>query len=129
MKWYGDTTPQPRELIGPSLIVVSIVDTMLALGKAPLIAGDMMLLHSCSVKIQTGTGYFNLVIMLVCSAVHASLGEGFPHLTLLPHSKAFCFNTLIAFCLFSSGTRQIANISAVWSHLNFSGISIYCQSQ
>ena len=118
MKWYNDSTPQPKEFIGPSLIYVSIVDTIPAFGKAALIAGDITLLYSCSVRVQAGSGYLSLAHILVCNAVHASLAEGFPNLILLPHYNAFCFKTLINFFLFPSGANQIPNISAAWSHLN-----------
>ena len=70
IKWYDDNTPQPKELTGPSLIVVSIVETMPAFSKKTLIARDIMFLHSCSVKVQAVTRYFKLALILVCSAVH-----------------------------------------------------------
>ena len=69
IKWNNDNTPVPTELTGPSLILVSIVAAILALGKAALIAGNIILLHSSSVKVHAGNGYFNLALMFVRRAV------------------------------------------------------------
>ena len=57
---------------------------MPAFGKAALIAGDMMLLYTSSVKVQVETGYLNLALMFVCSAVQASLEKGVPKLNTPP---------------------------------------------
>ena len=115
--------------MGPSLIAFSIVAIMPAFGKPALIAGHMIRLHSCSVKVKAGTGYLGLAHMLICSVVHASLYEGFPNLTLQPHSSAFFFKTLIIFFLFQSGASQIPNIYATWSHLNlFRDTSLFSES-
>ena len=64
-------------------------------GRAALIAGYIMLLHSFYVKVHADTGYFSLALILVCKAVHASAVEPYPILTLPPQSRAACFKTLI----------------------------------
>ena len=74
--------------MGPSLIAVFMLEAIPALGRADLIAGNIILLHSPSVNVQAVTGYLSLALMFVCKAVQASHAEGFPSLTLLPHSNA-----------------------------------------
>ena len=74
--------------IGPSLNSLLIQEDIPALGSAALIAGNMIDLHSASVSVQAGSGYFNLAHMLVCKAVHASSLDECPNLIFPAQSSA-----------------------------------------
>ena len=84
-------------------------------------AGHMIDLHSDSVSVQAGRGYFNLAVMFDCNAVQASFFEGLPDLTLEPHSMAACFISVTSFLLSPLGASQTPNIfeaSCAWSRLS-----------
>ena len=94
-----DRTPAPILSIGPSLNSVLIHEDIPALGSATIIAGDIMDLHSSSVSVQAGSGYFNFALMLVCRAVHASSLDGCPSLILPAQSSSAFLKFSIVLCL------------------------------
>ena len=72
--------------------------------------GHMIDLHSVSVGMQAGRGYFNLTVMFDCNAIQASFFEGLSDLTLEPHSIAVYFSLVTNFLLSPLGASQTPNI-------------------
>ena len=64
--------PAPPLGFGPSRISVDKVAQNPERGRAALIAGLMMLLHSFSERVHADKGYFSLADIFVCSATHDS---------------------------------------------------------
>ena len=81
-----------------------------ALGRAALRAGHIIPLHSFSVKVQAGKGYFSLADMFVLSAVQASLREEWPYFILAPQLIAADFKSFMRSVLLPSGATNIPNI-------------------
>jgi hypothetical protein len=67
---YKFGTPRPPLVIGASRTLEAIVGEMPDLGRAALIAGAVIGMHSFSTKVQAASGYFSFAA-IVANAVPA----------------------------------------------------------
>ena len=81
---YKFGTPRPPLVIGASRTLEVIVRDIPDLGRAALIAGAIIEMHSLSVKVQAARGYFRFATIVEWKACQASSWYGRPLLIFAP---------------------------------------------
>ena len=69
IKWNNERTPPHPDCDGSSRTSVDIEAVIPLLGNATFIAGNIIILHSRSVKLQAGIGCFSFAEILECRDV------------------------------------------------------------
>ena len=64
--------------MSPSRMLVEILGEIIDLGSVVLMEGYVMDLHSASVNVQAGRGYFNFAEILECNAYHTQVSFNTP---------------------------------------------------